>query len=77
MADRMTYFWTWFNVLTMGIDDSETGRDLDGDLARRGGEPARSLAALKVRGRMVTVVPCPIVAPAFSFVFLQPLLFSS
>ena len=64
----MTYFWTWFNVLTMGIDGSEMDRELDGEIARRGGEPARSLAALKVRGRMVTVAPCPTVAPALSFV---------
>ena len=64
----MTYFWTWFNVLTMGIDGSEMDRELDGEIARRGGEPARSLAALKVRGRMVTVAPCPTVPPALSFV---------
>ena len=71
----MTYFWTWFNVLTMGIDGSEMDRELDGEIARRGGEPARrggeparSLAALKVRGRMVTVAPCPAVPPALSFV---------
>ena len=61
----MTYFWTWFNVLTMGLDDGEiNGGDyfdeieingeVDGEIARLGGdEPARSLAALKVRGRLM------------------------
>ena len=60
----MTYFWAWFNVLTMGLDDGEMDGDsfdeieingeVDGEIARLGGdEPARSLAALKVRGRLM------------------------
>jgi hypothetical protein len=70
-AVRMTYFWTWFNVLTMGIDDAsmggeasdetsdETGGGLEREIARLRDEPARSLAALTVRGRMTMVVPLP------------------
>ena len=64
VAVRMTYFWTWFNVLTMGLDDGEiNGGDsfdeieingeVDGEIARLRDEPARSLAALKVRGRLM------------------------
>ena len=64
-AVRMTYFWTWFNVLTMGLDDGEMDGDsfdeieingeVDGEnqIVRLRDEPARSLAALKVRGRLM------------------------
>ena len=65
----MTYFWTWFNVLTMGLDDGEMDREtfdeieingkingeVDGEnqIVRLRDDPARSLAALKVRGRLM------------------------
>ena len=61
----MTYFWAWFNVLTMGLDDGEMDGDsfdeieingeVDGEnhIVRLRDEPARSLAALKVRGRLM------------------------
>ena len=67
VAVRMTYFWAWFNVLTMGLDDGEMEREtfdeieingkingeVDGEIVRLRHDPARSLAALKVRGRLM------------------------
>ena len=69
----MTYFWAWFNVLTMGLDvgemdgDSfdEIGGEINGEvdgenqIVRLRDDPARSLAALKVRGGRIMVVPLP------------------